>query len=175
MIRSRILKFVLYNIFIDSHDTLFAIFFYKNVLKTVAALQRYLLSFEILCLFLYSSNFSQNKGIWLILADLFAPKKYPEKFTFLLIVVSLKLTFLSYLSQAFPSDLFFRQRWNDPRLKHNMNRSLVLMMGTKQVPDVIWVPDTVFINSIHSKMHDVTISNNKLDVFPNGDVFWGTR
>ena len=72
-------------------------------------------------------------------------------------------------------DLFFRQRWNDHRLKHNMSRSLVLMTGTKHVADLIWVPDTIFINSIDAKMHDVTIQNNKLDIFPNGDVFWGTR
>ena len=56
-----------------------------------------------------------------------------------------------------------------------MTRSLVLMTGTKNVADIIWVPDTVFINSVDAKMHDVTVHNNKLDIEPNGDVFWGTR
>lgn len=82
---------------------------------------------------------------------------------------------LRIVFQVFPSDLFFRQRWNDHRLKHNMSRSLVLMTGRKHVADLLWVPDTVFINSIDSKMHDVMINNNKLDIYPNGDVFWGTR
>jgi len=95
-------------------------------------------------------------------------------------VVSLDYSILSFghieeADMVFPSDLFFRQRWNDYRLRHNMSRSLVLMTGTKNVPDIIWVPDTVFINSVDAKIHDVTVHNNKLDIEPNGNVFWGTR
>eukprot|EP00795_Rhopilema_esculentum_P014023 gene14023-4996_t len=96
------------------------------------------------------------------------------------ITVRIDLSIVSFghieeVRMIFPCELFFRQRWNDARLKHNLSQPLTLMAGRKHVSDIIWVPDTVFVNSIDSKMHDVTVRNDKIDIYPNGDVFWGTR
>ena len=71
--------------------------------------------------------------------------------------------------------MFFRQRWTDSRLKHQLDRPLTVLVGTQHPSDIIWTPDTVFINSVTSELHQVTVNNHKLDIYPNGTVFWGTR
>ena len=71
--------------------------------------------------------------------------------------------------------MFFRQRWYDERLHHDLDEPLVVIVGVQHPTDIVWVPDTVFINSAVSSMHHVTVNHHKLDIYPNGTVFWGTR
>lgn len=72
-------------------------------------------------------------------------------------------------------DIFFRQRWKDYRLKHNVSRTITPLLGLKSSYDFVWVPDSVFSNSVSASKHYVTITNEKLDIVKDGSIFTGTR
>ncbi|XP_065685214.1 gamma-aminobutyric acid receptor subunit pi isoform X2 [Hydra vulgaris] len=72
-------------------------------------------------------------------------------------------------------DMYFRQRWNDYRLRHNLTEKLTIISGSDYPSSIIWTPDTFFLNSVSSIFHHVTVNNHKIDIYPNGFIFWGTR
>ncbi|XP_057294148.1 glycine receptor subunit alpha-2-like [Hydractinia symbiolongicarpus] len=82
---------------------------------------------------------------------------------------------ISELKMTFLLDIFLRQKWIDYRLRHNMTNKIIPLLGRNTPPDFIWTPDTHFINAIKAIKHTVTVSNEKLDIYPDGTVFWGTR
>ena len=71
--------------------------------------------------------------------------------------------------------MYFRQEWQDSRLKHSLNCTLTFITGTKTPVDFIWVPDTTFENSVTSYVHNVLMGNNRVDIHPDGRVLWGVR
>lgn len=79
------------------------------------------------------------------------------------------------VEMEFGLDMFFRQRWQDKRLSHNMTTMMTLTMGTKHPADYIWVPDTMFVDATKSYMHNVLATNHKVDISEKGEVNWGTR
>ena len=87
---------------------------------------------------------------------------------------SLKV-FSTNFFQTFTTDLYFRQTWQDYRLRHNAKTVLTPLLGRKIPTDFIWTPDTVISNSVKTRKHKVTTNNEKLDIYPNGTVFWGSR
>jgi len=62
------------------------------------------------------------------------------------------------------------QKWEDYRLKHNISKVITPLLGLGRPSNLIWVPDTVFINEINSKQHLVTVRNNKVDINSDGTV-----
>ena len=71
--------------------------------------------------------------------------------------------------------MYFRQRWTDYRLRHNLSEKLTIISGNEYPSNIIWTPDTFFLNSMSSRFHHVTVNNHKLDIYPDGFIFWGTR
>ncbi|XP_047136542.1 gamma-aminobutyric acid receptor subunit beta-1 isoform X2 [Hydra vulgaris] len=106
---------------------------------------------------------------------MFRPNYYGKPVEVLVDASILSFSKVDASKMIYTADMFLRQRWNDYRLRHNMSEKLTLIVGTNYPSDIIWTPDTVFINSVNGLLHSVTVNNNKLDIHPNGDVFWGTR
>lgn len=60
----------------------------------------------------------------------------------------------------------------DPRLRHN-NTGAILLFGI--YTDLIWVPDTFFINIKTSTTHDVPSHSTDVKINPNGEVYYSKR
>ncbi|CAH1224567.1 GLRA3 [Branchiostoma lanceolatum] len=81
---------------------------------------------------------------------------------------SVKETTMDYII-----NVFFRQRWNDPRLSFTrFNETLTL---DASVVGKIWVPDVFFVNEKGANFHDVTTANRMLRVDPTGTILYSTR
>ncbi|XP_012555765.2 gamma-aminobutyric acid receptor subunit beta-3 isoform X1 [Hydra vulgaris] len=87
----------------------------------------------------------------------------------------LSIKSVDIIKMTYTMELFFRQRWRDYRLKHNLDQNLQITVGEKHPADIIWTPDTVFINSAVSNLFHLTVNNHHVDISPLGEVFWGTR
>jgi len=95
-------------------------------------------------------------------------------------LVSLEVTVLSFgelneRDMTFTINFFLRQRWYDYRLRHNLSATFTPLLGRTNPADIIWVPDTVFINAMKSTKQQVTNNHDKLDIKSNGEVLWGQR
>ncbi|XP_068756454.1 gamma-aminobutyric acid receptor subunit beta-3-like isoform X1 [Montipora capricornis] len=84
----------------------------------------------------------------------------------------LSIDSINVVDMDYKLDFFLRQLWNDPRLKHDWNKTLAL---SNTMLDKIWVPDTYFENSKSSKFHKVTMVNKLLSISPDGGVHYNAR
>ncbi|XP_064637905.1 glycine receptor subunit alpha-2-like [Lineus longissimus] len=76
-------------------------------------------------------------------------------------------------SMDYSLNLFFRQRWRDPRLAYT-KISEPITLGYARI-DEIWLPDTFFTNEKRSISHTVTVPNILLRVHPDGSVLYSQR
>lgn len=76
------------------------------------------------------------------------------------------------LSQEFSLDLVISQQWTDPRLNNSLDHPIVLPGDSK---NLIWLPDTFFLNIRSASIHDVMSENSKLSIKPGGVVSYSTR
>ncbi|XP_078375408.1 gamma-aminobutyric acid receptor subunit beta-1-like isoform X2 [Oculina patagonica] len=72
----------------------------------------------------------------------------------------------------FTFDVFLRQQWIDKRLDHGTNHTLYL---SNHVIDLIWIPDSYFVNAKDGEMHDVTSNNVMIMLAPGGVVNYNAR
>lgn len=68
--------------------------------------------------------------------------------------------------------MYFRQTWEDPRLKFSGADQIV---AQGDILDKIWIPDTYFNSEKKSDFHKITKKNYVLIFLPNGTVFFSIR
>ncbi|XP_077867629.1 glycine receptor subunit alpha-4-like [Saccoglossus kowalevskii] len=69
---------------------------------------------------------------------------------------------------------FIRQYWNDPRLVFNGTSRYSLNVNQRVLQN-LWVPDMYIINEKSGELHDITVENKALRIYPNGDVLYSLR
>ncbi|KAL4613029.1 gamma-aminobutyric acid receptor subunit pi-like [Arapaima gigas] len=79
---------------------------------------------------------------------------------------------LSVYLQDYTATIFLRQRWTDERLCFKGNKSLSL---DGRLVELLWVPDTFIVDSKRSFLHDITVENRLIRIFPNGTVLYALR
>ena len=70
-------------------------------------------------------------------------------------------------SQEYTVDIFFKQAWNDPRLKHDLKKPIMLSGSEKSN---FWLPDTFFLNVKTARFHHVPAANSRVLIAHNGDI-----
>uniref|UniRef100_A0A8C9SKQ5 Gamma-aminobutyric acid receptor subunit pi n=1 Tax=Scleropages formosus TaxID=113540 RepID=A0A8C9SKQ5_SCLFO len=76
---------------------------------------------------------------------------------------------ISEINMDYTATIFLRQRWTDERLCFNGNKSLSL---DGRLVELLWVPDTFIVDSKRSFLHDITVENRLIRIFPNGTVLY---
>ncbi|XP_016384179.1 gamma-aminobutyric acid receptor subunit pi-like [Sinocyclocheilus rhinocerous] len=79
---------------------------------------------------------------------------------------------ISEINMDYTATIFLRQRWTDERLGFEGNKSLSLDGGRG---GLLWVPDTFIVDSKKSFLHDITVENRLIRIFPNGTVLYALR
>ena len=68
---------------------------------------------------------------------------------------------------------YLRQRWQDPRLAYSqINRTVTLNYNDLHR---IWVPDLFFRNEKAGMLHDITVPNRLIRLWPNGTLLYSQR
>ncbi|KAK2716899.1 gamma-aminobutyric acid receptor subunit beta-like isoform X1 [Artemia franciscana] len=77
---------------------------------------------------------------------------------------------MSEVGMDFTTDFYFRQYWNDNRLRYSKATGVELLSVSTEYLRNIWVPDTFFPNEKTSYFHMATTSNEFLRIKYNGDI-----
>ncbi|EPB76001.1 Neurotransmitter-gated ion-channel transmembrane region [Ancylostoma ceylanicum] len=70
----------------------------------------------------------------------------------------------------FQVDIYFQEKWIDPRLMHNNTKRILLK--DPHLFKLIWHPDIYFANARTAEFHDVTQPNFLVWIYPNGTVWY---
>ncbi|KAJ6668932.1 hypothetical protein lerEdw1_007741 [Lerista edwardsae] len=79
---------------------------------------------------------------------------------------------ISEINMDYTATIFLRQRWTDERLCFEGNKSLSL---DGRLVEMLWVPDTFIVDSKKSFLHDITVENRLIRIYPNGTVLYAIR
>lgn len=75
----------------------------------------------------------------------------------------------------FTMEFYFRQYWNDPRLKFDKIGELDAIQGNHEISKLIWTPDTFFLHEKESFQYAMTTKNEFIKIYDNGNVIRSQR
>ena len=77
--------------------------------------------------------------------------------------------------QMFSMDCYFRQEWNDSRLAFNVTNNINVLRPSIKMLELIWKPDTYFLNGQDSYVHKITYVNKFLRIYNHGLIYYSQR
>ncbi|XP_054610794.1 gamma-aminobutyric acid receptor subunit rho-3a isoform X2 [Dunckerocampus dactyliophorus] len=81
---------------------------------------------------------------------------------------------ISEVNMDFTMTLYLRHYWQDDRLAFPSSSNKSRTFDSRLVKK-IWVPDVFFVHSKRSFIHDTTMENIMLRVFPDGNILYSVR
>ncbi|KAM9331759.1 gamma-aminobutyric acid receptor subunit rho-3-like [Pholidichthys leucotaenia] len=81
---------------------------------------------------------------------------------------------ISEVNMDFTMTLYLRHYWKDERLAFPSGNNLSRTFDSRLVKK-IWVPDVFFVHSKRSFIHDTTMENIMLRVYPDGNILYSVR
>ncbi|XP_070799829.1 gamma-aminobutyric acid receptor subunit rho-3 [Pituophis catenifer annectens] len=81
---------------------------------------------------------------------------------------------ISEVDMDFTMTLYLRHYWKDERLSFPSTRNRSMTFDGRLIKK-IWVPDTFFVHSKRSFIHDTTMENIMLRIYPDGNVLFSLR
>ncbi|KAL3310256.1 hypothetical protein Ciccas_011182 [Cichlidogyrus casuarinus] len=82
---------------------------------------------------------------------------------------------ISEREMSYSFDCYFRQYWNDKRLKFDHEDELTQLQLNNIMLRKIWKPDSHFLNGKKSHLHSVTSPNVLFRIEKNGNVRYSMR
>ncbi|TRY73051.1 hypothetical protein TCAL_11047, partial [Tigriopus californicus] len=87
----------------------------------------------------------------------------------------LSISSVSEVMMDFTLDMYFRQFWRDPRLSFERRGGLEKLVVGAEYINMIWVPDTFFVNEKTAYFHDATTDNQFLRILHTGEILRSIR
>lgn len=87
----------------------------------------------------------------------------------------ISISSVSEIMMDFTADFYFRQTWNDPRLRFQRTSQIATLYVGAEVSRRIWLPDTFFGNEKTAYFHEATTPNVFLRIHHNGEVYRSIR
>ncbi|TRY73168.1 hypothetical protein TCAL_11052 [Tigriopus californicus] len=81
----------------------------------------------------------------------------------------------NYGGKDFTLDMYFRQFWQDPRLSFESRQGLKKLVVGAEYINLIWVPDTFFVNEKTAYFHKATTENQFLRILHTGEILRSIR
>jgi hypothetical protein len=79
------------------------------------------------------------------------------------------------LEQDYSMSIYLRMNWTDHRLEWTDRSNMTRIEVDTKLMSHIWMPDLYFVNEKEAIMHDVTVPNRLLHLYPNGTIHCSMR